>query len=149
MNHSETSVTGKKMEPQSETDQQIKTILKNSTTIAIVGLSDSPLKPSNQVARYLQDVGFRVIPINPKYDKILGERCYKDLTSVPVPIDIVDIFRNPAHVLPIVEQAITINPVAIWMQIGVVNNSAAQLATDRNIFVIMDRCIKIEHMRYF
>jgi hypothetical protein len=130
-------------------DPDIKEILVQAKTIAVVGLSDSPLKPSNQVARYMQDAGYRIIPINPKYDKILGETCYPDLKSVPQPVDIVDIFRNPDHVLPIVEEAITLKPRVIWMQLGVVSEPAAKLARDHGIRVVMDRCIKIEHLRCF
>ena len=115
----------------------------------MVGLSDSPTKPSHQVARYLQQAGYRIIPVNPRYDEILGERCYADLKSIPIQIDIVDIFRNPAVIVPIVEQAITLHPRAIWLQLGVINETAAQSALDQGIPVIMDRCIKIEHMHYF
>ena len=133
----------------SSINHHIKEILEHSHTIAVVGLSDSPIKPSYQVARYLQQAGYRIIPVNPKYDEILGERCYADLKSVPMQIDIVDIFRNPAEVVPIVEQAISLHPRAIWLQLGVINETAAQLALSQGIPVIMDRCIKIEHMHYF
>jgi len=130
-------------------NHNIKEILELSHTVAVVGLSDSPTKPSHQVARYLQQAGYRIIPVNPRYDEILGERCYADLKSIPIQIDIVDIFRNPAVIVPIVEQAITLHPRAIWLQLGVINETAAQSALDQGIPVIMDRCIKIEHMHYF
>ncbi len=133
----------------SRINHNIKEILENSHTIAVVGISDSPSKASHQVARYLQQSGYRIIPVNPKYNEILGESCYIDLKSVPDQIDIVNIFRNPAEVIPIIELAIILHPRAIWMQLGVINETAAQLALDQGVPVIMDRCIKIEHMRYF
>ena len=130
-------------------EDRIRELLEHARTIAVVGLSESPIKPSNQVSRYMQDAGYRIIPINPKYKSILGEKCYPDLHAVPDKIDIVNIFRNPAYVLPIVEQALAVHPQAIWMQLGVVNEAAAQLAEQHQIPVIMDRCIKIEHMQRF
>jgi predicted CoA-binding protein len=133
----------------SRINHNIKEILEKSKSIAVVGLSDSPVRPSNQVARYLVHAGYKIIPINPNYDVILGEKCFPDLKSVPEPIDIVNIFRNPEHVLPIVQEAVELNPGAIWMQLGVINESAAQLALDRGVELIMDRCIKIEHLHYF
>lgn len=137
------------MDIQKSININIRQILEISRNIAVVGLSDSPLKPSNQVSRYMQDMGYRIIPINPKYNHILGEKCYADLRSVPDSIDIVNIFRNPDHVFPIVEQAIALKPRAVWMQFGVINEPAAQLALQHGIAVVMDRCIKIEHLRYF
>jgi predicted CoA-binding protein len=137
------------MDIQEKININIREILEKSRHIAVVGLSDSPMKPSNQVSRYMQDMGYRIIPVNPKYDHILGEKCYADLRSITVSIDIVNIFRNPDHVYPIVEHAVALRPRAIWMQFGVINESAARLALEHGIDVIMDRCIKIEHMRYF
>jgi len=137
------------MDIQKKININIRKILEQSRYIAVAGLSDSPIKPSNQVSRYMQDMGYRIIPVNPKYDHILGEKCYTDLRSVPVAIDIVNIFRNPDHVYPIVEQAVALRPRAIWMQSGVINESAARLAIEHGIDVIMDRCIMIEHLRYF
>lgn len=117
-------------------------------TIAVVGLSSNCARASNEVANYMQHCGFKIIPINPAEQEILGEKCYSDLLSVPedIKIDVVDIFRRSDQVLPIVEQAITKKPAAIWMQLGVINEEAKDLAEKAGIEVIMDRCIKIDHM---
>lgn len=127
--------------------QEIAKFLRNVHIIAIVGLSPKENRPSNMVARYLQAAGYVICPVNPGHSQILGQTCYADLSAVPFPIDIVDIFRNSADVLPIVEQAVQCAPLpkAIWMQQGVINEPAAQLARDKGLFVVMDRCIKIDH----
>lgn len=134
-----------KMERTSE--KEIKKILEFSRSIAIVGISDSVMKPSNQVARYLQKAGYRIYPVNPKYDQILGVKCYPDLKSIEFGIDIVDIFRRPEHVPAVVKEAIEINAKVIWMQLGIVNEAAAQDASKNGLQVVMDRCMKIEHRK--
>jgi predicted CoA-binding protein len=123
----------------------IGTLLKEVTSIAIVGLSPKDNRPSNMVARYLLDAGYTIYPVNPGQKEILGEVCYPDLLSVPHRIDIVNIFRKSEDVLPIVEDAVTIGTQAVWMQQGISNESGAEFARSRGIFVVMDRCIKIDH----
>ena len=122
-------------------------ILNKYKSIAIVGLSNSPMRPSNQVAVYLINAGHKIYPVNPNHKKILGLTCYPDLKSIPVNIDIVNIFRRPEYVFPIVEQAIEIGAKAIWMQLGVINHEADLKAKSHGLKTVMDRCIKIEHKR--
>ncbi len=124
---------------------EIADILKTSKTIAVVGLSPKSERPSNDVARYLISAGYTVIPVNPGQSEILGRTCYPDLSSVPEAIDIVDIFRRPEHVLPIVEEAIKIKAKVVWMQEGVVHEEAAKKARAAGLKVIMDRCLKVDH----
>jgi len=125
--------------------EDIKRIFESFKSIAVVGVSDSPMKPSNQVARYLQDAGYRIYPVNPKLENVLGVRCFPDLKSIDVNIDIVNIFRRPDHIPPIVDEAIEIGAKVIWMQLGIVNLEAAKNAEDHGLQVVMDRCMKIEH----
>jgi len=113
-------------------------ILSGSGTIAVVGLSSDPRRPSHYVAKYLLQQGYRVIPVNPLFKEALGEKSYPDLNSVPVPIDMVDIFRRPEHVVPVVEQAIAVGAKYVWMQDGVVNEEAAALAEAAGLSVVMD-----------
>jgi predicted CoA-binding protein len=120
-------------------------LLKEVGSIAIVGLSPKENRPSNMVARYLMDAGYTIYPVNPGHKEILGEVCYPDLLSVPHTIDVVNIFRRSEDVLPIVEDAVAIGAQAVWMQQGVSNDSGAELARSNGIFVVMDRCIKIDH----
>ena len=120
-------------------------LLKKVTSIAIVGLSPKEDRPSNMVARYLMDVGYTIYPVNPGQKEILGQLCYPDLLSVPHTIDVVNIFRKSEDVLPIVEQAVTVGTQAVWMQQGISNENGAELARSKEIFVVMDRCIKIDH----
>ena len=129
---------------------EITRLLREVTSIAIVGLSPKENRPSNMVARYLLDVGYTVYPVNPGQTEILGETCYADLLSVPHQIEIVDIFRRSEDVFPIVQQLIDLNPRprAVWMQQGIVNDAAADLARKNGIFVIMDRCIKVDHQNF-
>lgn len=129
--------------------QQIKAILQNSTTIAVVGLSPKPVRPSYQVAQYMLQAGYTIIPVNPGHSEILDQPCYPDLLSVPHEIDIVNIFRRSDTVLPVVRDAIAVKAKAIWMQEDVINEDAAKLAEAEGIPVIMDRCIKIDHQQYF
>jgi len=130
-------------EPQAAT---IRRILQDTRTIAVVGLSPKPHRPSHQVARYLLAAGYTVIPVNPGQDAILGLACYPDLRAVPIPVDMVDIFRRPEAVVPIVQDAIAIGAKYIWMQEGIVNEKAAAEAEAAGLAVVMDRCTKIDHM---
>jgi len=125
----------------------IEKILRESRTIAVVGLSPNPSRPSHNVARYLQAQGYRIIPVNPKVKEVLGERSYPDLTSVPEDVDVVDIFRRPEHVPAIVEAAIAKGVKAVWMQEGVVHKGAAARAREAGLMVVMDRCMLKEHRR--
>ena len=124
----------------------IRNILKNTSTIAVVGLSPKPNRPSNQVAQYLKDAGYTIIPVNPGQDTLLGLPCYPSLQAIPEPVDMVDIFRRSEFVLPIVEEAIAIKAKVIWMQSGIINEAAARLAEEAGLTVIMDRCTMVEHM---
>ncbi|WP_267927093.1 CoA-binding protein [Desulfolithobacter dissulfuricans] len=128
--------------------ETIRRILKETKTIAVVGLSPKPSRPSHRVALYLQQAGYRIIPVNPGQEEILGQRCYPDLLSIPDKVDLVDIFRRPEDVFPIVEQAIEIGARTVWMQQGVVNQEAATLAEEAGLTVIMDRCLKIDHNQF-
>lgn len=125
---------------------EIADILKKSKTIAVVGLSPKENRPSNQVARYLIDAGYTVIPVNPGQDEILGQICYPNLAAIPVKVDVVDIFRKPEDVPPVVEEAIAIKAESVWMQLGISNEQAASMAHAAGLKVVMDRCIKIDHM---
>ncbi len=129
-------------------NQGIESILKKSKRIAVVGLSDSPFRPSNQVARYLIDMGYDIIPVNPGHETILERKSYPDLKSIPGKIDIVDVFRRREHIAGIVDTAIEIGVKAIWLQLGVVDEKAALKALEAGLQVVMDRCIKIEHRRF-
>ena len=123
-------------------------IFAESRTIAVVGLSPKTNRPSNQVALYMQQAGFRIIPVNPGQTEILGEACYPDLQSIPEPVDVVDIFRRPEQVEPVVRDAIAINAKVIWMQQGIVNVEAAMIAEQAGLTVIMDRCLKVDHIQF-
>ena len=125
----------------------IKRLLQEIATIAVVGLSPKENRPSNMVGKYLLDAGYTVIPVNPGQDEILGEKCFPDLGSIEGQIDAVDIFRRSEDILPIVEEALKLQPLpkVIWMQQGIVNEEAAALARKQGVFVVMDRCIKVDH----
>lgn len=124
-------------------------LLKKAKTIAVVGLSESPLRPSHGVSAYMQMHGYRIIPVNPQVEEVLGERAYHSLLDVPDKVDIVNIFRRPEFVSEIVDQAIRLKVPAIWMQEDVVNEQAAEKARSAGILVIMDRCILKEHRARF
>lgn len=130
-------------------DNEIKEILSQYKVVAVVGLSDDPSKDSNRVAKYLIDHGYTVVPVNPTKETILGLKSYPDLKSIPFPVDIVDIFRKPADVYPIVDEAIAIGAKVVWMQLGIAHNEAAQRAKNAGLQVVQSKCIKIEHTRYF
>jgi predicted CoA-binding protein len=124
-------------------------LLRRSKTIAVVGLSDSPLRPSHGVSAYMQSHGYRIIPVNPGIEESLGEKSYSSLLDVPGEIDIVNIFRRPEFVAEIVDQAIQLKVSSIWMQEDVVDEQAAAKARKQGIFVVMDRCILKEHRARF
>ena len=128
-------------------DKKLKDILKTAKVIAVVGLSPNPARDSYEVAEYLQQAGYRIIPVNPKADRILGEKVYPDLRSLPEPIDVVDIFRRSEYVPAIVDEALEIGAKTIWMQLGVVHEEAARKAADAGLEVVMDRCMLREHKR--
>jgi predicted CoA-binding protein len=132
---------------------QINRLLESARTIAIVGLSSDRQKASFFVAGYLQDEGYRIVPVNPKADVILGEKVYPDLMSIPFPVDIIDVFRPAGDVDAIVDQAIArkqkgIDSPALWLQLRIINLPAAQRAREAGLTVIMDKCVKMEHGRH-
>lgn len=124
-------------------------ILRRAKTIAVVGLSDNPLRPSHGVAAYLQAQGYRIIPVNPQIEEALGEKAFPSLLDVPEKIDIVDIFRRSEFVEDVVDQAIQLKVPAVWMQEEVIHEKAAEKARKAGIFVVMDRCILLEHRARF
>lgn len=128
----------------------IQRILRTASTVAIVGLSNKTQRASHFVGSYLQDEGYRVIPVNPTVDAVLGETAYPDVASIPddITVDVVDIFRRPEAVPPIVAEAIAREVPAVWMQFGVTNEDAARQAQRAGLDAVMDRCMKIEHGRY-
>ncbi len=132
--------------PMSDADEKaITNILKDCRTIAVVGLSSNPARPSFRVASYMQAQGYRVLPVNPNETTVLGEPSFPSLAAVPGAIDLVNIFRKSEEVLPIVDEAIARGAKAIWMQEGVVNEAAAQRAEQAGLLVVMDRCWLKEH----
>ena len=127
----------------------LRRILRTSRTIAVVGLSADWFRPSYFAAKYMQEHAYRIVPVNPRYETVLGERCHATLETIEVPVDIVDVFRKTEDVLPIAEQAIAIGAKCLWQQIGVKNEQAAALAAAAGLDVVLDRCVKIEHARLF
>ena len=127
----------------------LRRILASSRTIAVVGLSAEWHRPSFFAAKYMQEHGYRIVPVNPRYAEILGERCFASLEAVDIPIDIVDVFRRTEDILPFAVQAIAIGAKCLWQQIGVKNVEAARLAEAAGLDAVMDRCVKIEHARLF
>ena len=127
----------------------LRRILRENKVIAVVGLSADWFRPSYFAAKYMQEHGYRVIPVNPKYPEILGEKCYPSLRAVGQPIDMVDVFRKTADVMPIAEDAIRIGAKVLWQQLGVRNEEAAAKARAAGLAAVMDRCVKIEHGRLF
>jgi len=124
---------------------RITDLLKEAKTIAVVGLSNNPMRPSHGVSAYMQNQGYRIIPVNPQIEECLGETAYASLLDVPDKIDIVDVFRRPEFVEEIVDQAIRLKVPAVWMQEGVIHEAAAEKARRAGIFVVMDLCILKEH----
>jgi uncharacterized protein len=129
------------------TDQLIEDVLKNSKTIAVVGISPKPDRASNEVAKYMQARGYKIVPVRPGADEILGEKAYASLKDIPFEVDIVDIFRKPEHIAAIVDEAIEIKAKAVWMQLGLVHEDAAKKAEAAGLKVVQDKCLVIEHRR--
>ena len=127
----------------------LRRILHESRTIAMVGLSANWYRPSYFAAKYLQDHGYRVIPVTPQYEEVLGERCYPTLADVPEPIDIVDCFRRAEEIPSLAHQAVDVGAKVLWMQLGIENAEAAQIARAGGLEVVSDRCVKIEYARLF
>jgi predicted CoA-binding protein len=128
---------------------KLRRILKTSRSIAVVGLSAHWHRPSYFAAKYMKDHGYRVIPVNPMYDSVLGERCYKRLVDIPEPVDVVDCFRKSEEIPALAEEAIAIGAKVLWMQLGVRNAQARSRAEAAGLEVVEDRCVKIEHGRFF
>ncbi len=129
-------------------EQEMKQILLSVNTIASVGLSSNPEKESYRVVSYLQGQGYRIIPVNPTAAEILGEKAYPDLSSMPGKVDLVQVFRKPEDVPPVVEEAIKIGAKVVWMQEGIVNEEAAQKAREAGLQVVMDACMRAMHRRF-
>ena len=127
----------------------LRRILLQNRVIAVVGLSADWFRPSYFAAKYMQEHGYTVIPVNPRYTEVLGQKCYKSLRDIPVKVDIVDCFRKTEDILPIAEAAIAIGAKVLWQQLGVKNETAAAKAGAAGLDVVMDRCVKIEHGRLF
>lgn len=126
---------------------ELRRILTECHTIAVVGLSADASRLSHGVARYLKQQGYRIVPVNPRYEAVLGERCYARLADIPHPVDMVDVFRLTEDVLPIAQQAVAIGAKCLWQQLGILNLDADRLAREAGLDSIMDRCVEIEHMR--
>ncbi|WP_418333193.1 CoA-binding protein [Pseudothauera hydrothermalis] len=127
----------------------LRRVLLECRTIAVVGLSANWHRPSFFAAQYMQARGYTIIPVNPAYDEILGQKCYPSLRDIPVPVDMVDVFRKPAEVPPLIDDALAIGAKVFWMQLGVIHQEAARRAEAGGMRVVMDRCIKIEYARLF
>ena len=126
-------------------DDELRTLLTNARTIAMVGASSNPEKPSHGIMQRLQRVGYRVIPVNPREPEVLGERTYPSLTDVPIPVDIVDVFRRPEDTPAIADDAVKIGAKALWLQEGIANEDAAARAKAGGLMVVMDACIGATH----
>jgi predicted CoA-binding protein len=124
-------------------------ILQSCHTIAVVGLSSDPLRPSYEVAEFMQRRGYRIIPVNPLEVEVLGEKCYARLEDIPEKVDCVDVFRRPEYVPPIVESAIAIGAKAVWLQLGISHDEAIARAQAAGLLAVQNRCLLIEHRRYF
>lgn len=138
------------LDPKYDSDiPKLRRILEDYRTVAIVGLSKNWQRPSNFAAKYLQEHGYRVIPVNPVYDEVLGETCYPSLADIPEPVDVVDCFRAAEEIPELAKQAIDINAKVLWTQLEIIHYEAADLATKAGLEVVMDRCMKIEHARFY
>lgn len=127
----------------------LRRLLAETRTIAVVGLSANWYRPSYFAAQYMLEHGYRIIPVNPAYDEVLGQKCYPSLSAIPEPVDMVDCFRKAVDIPPLVDDAIAIGAKSVWMQLGVINEAAARRAEAAGLAVVMDRCVKIEYARLF
>ena len=125
----------------------IRDLLRSSKTIAVVGLSSNPRRPSHEVAAYLQRVGYKIVPVNPNESEVLGEKSYARLEDIPFPVDIVDVFRRPEDVPPVADAAVAIHAKALWLQQGITNAEAAAKAHAAGLLVVQDACLFVEHKR--
>jgi len=125
----------------------LRRILTRSKSLAVVGISANWYRPSFFAAKYMQDHGYRIYPVNPNYSEVLGQRCYPDVASIPDPVDIVDCFRKPNEIVPLARAAAAKGAKVLWMQLGIHNDEAAAIAADAGLDVVMNRCVKIEHAR--
>ena len=125
----------------------LRRILTRSRSLAVVGISANWYRPSYFAAKYMQDHGYRVYPVNPNYTEVLGQRCYPDIASIPEPVDIVDCFRRPNEIVPLAQAAVAKGAHVLWMQLGIRNEEAAAIASAAGLDVVTDRCVKIEHAR--
>jgi uncharacterized protein len=133
---------------QSASEEQLAgDILRRASTVAVVGISDKEERDSHKVAKYLRDHGYKIIPVNPKLQEVLGEPCYPDLKAIPEHIDVVDIFRSTDAIPGIVDEAIAVGAGSVWMQLGLIHNEAAEKARKAGLSVVMNRCMKIDHAR--
>jgi predicted CoA-binding protein len=138
------------MDPALQPDvQTLRRIYKENHSIAVVGLSADWYRPSYFAAKYMMDHGYRIIPVNPRYQEVLGQKCYPNLRAIPGKVDIVDCFRKSADIPPLLEDAIAIGARVLWLQIGVIHEGAAKRARAAGMDVVMDRCVKIEYARLF
>ncbi len=128
--------------------EEIKAILQDYQVVAVVGLSPKEERPSFQVARYLKEHGYRIVPVNPGQKEILGETCYRSLQDIPFPVEVVDIFRNVEAIPAIVDEAIAVGAKVVWMQQGLVEPDSARKARDAGLQVVMDRCMKVDHAQH-
>lgn len=127
----------------------LRQLLEQTRTIAVVGLSPDEQRPSHEVARYLQAHGYRIVPVNPRCDEVLGERCFARLEDIPFPVGLVDVFRRTEELVPIARSAVAIGARGLWQQLGVLNAEADAIAAAGGLVSVMDRCIKIDHRRLF
>ena len=128
-----------------QNESVIRRLLNESKTIAVYGASNKIWRTSHSISKFLLEVGYEMIPVNPNYDEVLGVKCYPTLSDIETQIDIVDVFRRPSEVIPIAEEAVQIGAKAIWFQEGVINEAAAEIASSGGLDVIMDRCILKEY----
>jgi len=133
--------------PLLKTDEEIRRVMTEARTIAVIGLSPDPAKPSHYVPAYLQSKGYKIIPVNPTVDQVLGEKAYPTLSDVPVKVDIVDVFRRAEKTPPIVDEAAKVGAGLVWLQEGIVSDEAAARAEAHGLPIIMDRCMLKEHRR--
>ncbi len=132
-----------------ETDEGLKEIFDTCRTIAVVGCSPRPERAGHYVARYLQKLGYRVIPVNPGHTELVGEKCYPSLRDIPEPVDMVDCFRRAEEIPAIVEDAIAIGAKVVWMQLGIINEEAARRGEEAGLKMVMNRCPKIDYPRLY